>query len=88
MLQVSVGAPLSSRPSPPAMLAACLRDMGLENGEAVYVGDMPLDVQSAFRAGLPVVLVAGGSSDRDDLEATGQTVIDELGELPLLLSPR
>lgn len=72
----------------PAMLRACLRAMSLAPREAVYVGDMPLDVRSAFRAAVPVVLVAGGSSGRDELAATGQTVIDGLNELVLLLSPR
>ena len=72
----------------PAMLGACLLSMGLRTRDALYVGDMPLDVESACHAEVPVVLIAGGSSTRDELEATGQIVFRNLGELVMLLSPR
>ena len=77
------------RPKPdPAMLRACLQSMNRPAGDSVYVGDMPLDVESACNADVPVVLVAGGSSSRKELLATGEAVISTFRELPLLLSPR
>jgi 2-phosphoglycolate phosphatase len=77
------------RPKPdPAMLRACLQSMDRPAGDSVYVGDMPLDVESACNADVPVVLVAGGSSSREELLATGEAVISTFRELPMLLSPR
>jgi phosphoglycolate phosphatase len=69
----------------PAMLRSCLDRLGASADRAVYVGDMVLDVETAARAGLPVVLVAGGSSSVDALRATGETVLDSLEQLPPLL---
>ena len=72
----------------PLLIRRCLRAMELEPHEALYVGDMVLDVESAQRAGLPVILVAGGSSSTSDLRATGEIVLerfDALATLPLQL---
>lgn len=69
----------------PAMLRACLTAMGLPAAHALYVGDMVLDVESARAAGVPVVLVRGGSSDAQELDTTGELVIDSIGKLPDLL---
>ena len=62
----------------PAMLQACLTDLGARADAAVYVGDMVLDVESARKAGLEVALVATGSSSRAELERTGCPVFDGL----------
>ena len=59
----------------PTMLRRCLSAMGIDASSGAYVGDMVLDVESAARAGLPVVLVCGGSSPEAELRATGQTVL-------------
>jgi phosphoglycolate phosphatase-like HAD superfamily hydrolase len=67
------------------MIRECLRAMRLGATQALYVGDMVLDVQSATRAGLPVVLVEGGSSAAAELAATGQTVVHHLRALVDLL---
>jgi phosphoglycolate phosphatase len=70
----------------PAMIRACLDTLSVSTGEAVYVGDMVLDVESAARAGLPVLLVSGGSSSREELEQTGQRLLPcfaSLGEILL-----
>jgi phosphoglycolate phosphatase-like HAD superfamily hydrolase len=48
--------------------------------------DMVLDVESAERAGVAVVLVRGGSSDDAALHATGQTVLGSIDDLPGYLS--
>ncbi len=65
----------------PAMILACLRAMRVGADEALYVGDMTLDADSGARAGVPVVLVCGGSSPREALLRTGQPVIQTLSDL-------
>ena len=65
----------------PTMIRTCVREMGLELPAAVYVGDMPLDVESAARAGLPVILVTTGSAGAECLAATGELVLSRLDEL-------
>lgn len=69
----------------PAMIHRCLADMGVDPSRAVYVGDMALDVESADRAGLPVLLVPGGSCPVEELRSTGRTVLDDLSRLPGVL---
>ncbi len=69
----------------PAMVRRCLRAMRLQAGEAIYVGDMVLDVETANRAGLAVVLVPGGSCDRPSLAHTGRPLLDSLADLLELL---
>ena len=48
----------------PAMLLEGLRRLGVSAAEAVYVGDMAVDVQTAKAAGMPVWLVPGGAVGR------------------------
>lgn len=69
----------------PEMIRFCLRAMALDAPAALYVGDMPLDVTSAARAGVSVVLVAGGSAERAELGRSGQRVVESLAELGDLL---
>lgn len=77
----------STKPDP-TMLHRCLRAMGVSPGEAVYVGDMTLDVETAARADVPVLLVGGGSSSVEELRATGERVLGSLRELLDMLPPR
>jgi len=69
----------------PGMLRQAFRLLDVPAAGAAYVGDMVLDVESAARAEVPVILVAGGSSSSAELRATGQTVLPDLGSLPRLL---
>jgi len=69
----------------PTMVHACLRAMGLAAGQALYVGDMVLDVETAAQAGLAVILVGSGSSSLEELRETGQRVLPSLAALPALL---
>ena len=69
----------------PAMVSACLEAMDVGVDEAVYVGDMVLDVETAARAGLAVLLVPGGSSEISDLAGTGQRVLRRFSDLDRLL---
>src|SRR5262245_29194401 len=45
----------------PEMIEMALAALGVRREEALYVGDMEVDVQTARAAGLPVVLVPTGS---------------------------
>lgn len=74
----------STKPEP-TMILRCLELLDVHPEEAVYVGDMVLDVESAARAGVRVVLVAGGSSTREELEGTGQQLLESIDALPDLL---
>jgi len=65
----------------PAMILACLRAMRVESGEALYVGDMTIDAEAGARAGVAVVLVAGGSCPAAELAATGRPVLGSLEDL-------
>jgi len=77
----------STKPHP-AMIERCLREMGVQPSEAIYVGDMVLDVETGERAGIDVVLVAGGSSSLEDLRGTGRAVLSSVaGLLDLLPGP-
>ncbi len=67
------------------MLRACLQAMKVEANDAVYVGDMALDAEAGRRAGVRVVLVAGGSSELGELHATGCPVVPALPDLSGLL---
>jgi len=60
----SVMAPdLVDRPKPhPDMIHAVLRNLHLDPAACLYVGDMPLDVETASRAGVDCLLVATGAS--------------------------
>jgi phosphoglycolate phosphatase len=83
------GPDTAGKPKPdPAMIDACLAAMGVERERAVYVGDMPLDVEAAVRAGVGIVLLAGGASPRAALERTGERVLAGLGELATSLPQR
>ena len=69
----------------PAMLRRCLRAMEVDEEEALYIGDMVLDVETAGRAGVPVILVPGGSSPEQELRSTGKPVLRSLAGLLELL---
>jgi phosphoglycolate phosphatase len=60
------------RPKPaPDMLRTALGRLGLLPSEALYVGDMAVDVATARAAGVDVWAVAAGSDDRAALSAAG-----------------
>ncbi len=56
------------RPKPyPDMLLKILERFSLKSGEALYVGDMTIDVQTGKRAGVKTVAVTTGSHTADEL---------------------
>jgi len=80
------GPDTAGAPKPePTMLERCLAAMRTRREETLYVGDMVLDAETASRAGVRVVLVPGGSSEREDLRRTGSPVLAGLEELLELL---
>jgi phosphoglycolate phosphatase len=61
---------VGNQPKPhPAMLLEGLNRVGASPSEAVYVGDMVVDVQTAKAAGVPVWLVLGGAHAHEDTTA-------------------
>jgi phosphoglycolate phosphatase len=69
----------------PAMLRRSMSDLGITPGQALYVGDMLLDVASASAAGVPVALVVGGSAGETELRSSGHPVLPTLPALCDLL---
>jgi phosphoglycolate phosphatase len=55
----------------PAMLLLGLERLGVSKSEAVYVGDMSIDVHTAQAAGVPVWLVPGGAAGLESAAAAG-----------------
>jgi phosphoglycolate phosphatase len=59
----------SGKPKPdPSMILLALEKVGVPRSQAVYVGDMPVDVETARNAGVMVYVLPTGSSDRETLE--------------------
>jgi phosphoglycolate phosphatase len=70
----------------PAMLLEGLRRLGVSSNDAVFVGDMIVDVQTARAAGVPVWLVPGGATDGAAMANTGaDRVLTRFAELLELL---
>ena len=66
----------------PTMLLEVLRSLGTLPEDALYVGDSETDVQTARSAGLPVVLVSYGYSDKPAEQLGSDQVVSSLRELP------
>ena len=43
--------------------------------EAMYVGDMPIDVQAGRRAGVRTIVVTSGSSTKKEIEAEKPAIL-------------
>ena len=72
LLDAVLGPEDVARPKPaPDMLVEGLRRLGVGPAEALYVGDMSVDVQTARAAGVAVWVVATGSEERDALVRAG-----------------
>jgi 2-phosphoglycolate phosphatase len=69
LLEVVLGPEDVARPKPaPDMLIAALQRLDVSAAEALYVGDMSVDVETARDAGVKVWVVTTGSEERDALE--------------------
>lgn len=83
---VGPGPGLPAKPDP-SMVRRVLAELGTEPSRALYVGDMGVDVATARAAGLPVWVLATGSSTRNELEAAGpDKILDRFGDLARALA--
>lgn len=82
---VGSGGPLPLKPDP-AMLNACLAELGVTPAEAVMVGDSTADVGAARGAGCRCVLMSFGYTQKPASELGGDLVIDSFAELPAALA--
>lgn len=55
----------------PDMVEKALDELGVEKGQAVYVGDSDVDIQTADHSGLPCISVAWGFRDEEFLRENG-----------------
>lgn len=87
LLDVVVGPEDVARLKPaPDMLLAALKTLKVPLGEALYIGDMSVDIDTARAAGVPVWVVATGSDTLEALRAAGpDRVLTEFRELAVLL---
>lgn len=70
-----------AKPHPEPVLTT-LRDLSIGAGEALVVGDMPVDIRMGLSAGAWTCGVSYGNSDREALLASGANyVIDDFAEL-------
>ena len=87
-LDVVLGPEDVARPKPaPDMLLAGLARLGVSADEALYVGDMTVDVETARAAGVRVWIVPTGSDTAEAIaRARPDRTLRGLGELPALLA--
>ena len=64
---------LKRKPEPDSVFLA-LKELGRTQGEAVYVGDSDVDLQTAQNAGLPCISVLWGFRDRAFLKEHGASI--------------
>ena len=55
----------------PFLIPRILRELGIKKEEALYVGDMTVDVDAGRNAGVRVIAVLGGSSSHSELRRAG-----------------
>ena len=83
LLEIAVGesAEVRRKPNPDAVLAA-LRHIGVERGDAIYVGDTEVDLQTARNAGMECASVDWGFRTREQLVKIGaEHIFDTVQEL-------
>ena len=66
----------SKKPDPEGLLTALDR-MGLEPGQAAYVGDSPEDVEMARAAGSLAIAIPGGFPNREALQASPRDALTD-----------
>ncbi len=76
-----------AKPDPAPYLEACWR-LGLEAGETLMVGDSETDIATARAAGVPVIAVSFGYTDRPVANFSPDHIIDHFDEVWGLISER
>lgn len=72
---------IPSKPAP-EMVWSAMEQLGVDAQHALYVGDSEVDVEMAYRAGLPLAAVAWGFRGRALLEQAGaRCIVDTVPEL-------
>jgi phosphoglycolate phosphatase len=86
-IDVVLGPEEVARPKPaPDMLQAALARLKVSHSEALYVGDMVVDIETARSAGVAVWVVPTGSDEHATLAAAHpDRIVSELRELPALV---
>ena len=85
---VLYGPDLAPAKPDPEMVTRSLLDLGFSPDEAVLVGDMRVDLDTARNAGIPFYAVATGSDSREELAAAGpDRLLDRIEDLLALLPP-
>ena len=64
----------------PAMVAAAVKALSLAPGEAIYVGDSQVDIQTARNAGMPCISVTWGFRSRETLLENGASLLADTPE--------
>ena len=64
----------------PAMVAAAVKALSLVPGEAIYVGDSQVDIQTARHAGRPCISVTWGFRSRETLLENGASLLADTPE--------
>lgn len=73
----------------PDMLQKILTKLSLDPSEALYVGDMTIDVQTGHAAGIKTVAVITGSSDREEIARLGPLkIMDNILEVVDILAEK
>jgi phosphoglycolate phosphatase len=83
---VGEGDPPLPRKPDPAMVEYVLSQLGATHANSLYVGDSPVDAQTAKNAGLPLALVTWGYTARAVLAATNPDwLVDDAAALQKIL---
>ncbi|MBF0504222.1 MAG: HAD family hydrolase [Candidatus Omnitrophica bacterium] len=78
----------ASKPKPhPDMLWAITKRLGFDQAQALYVGDMTIDVRCAHAAGIRMVAVHTGSSSKKELKSLKPwRIISKMTQLKAIMS--
>jgi 2-phosphoglycolate phosphatase len=90
LFEAAYGPEDGGAPKPdPAMVHLAIGKLGVPGAETLYVGDMPVDVETARNAGINVWVVCTGSSSADELaRAHPDQQFDNMKELGIAVLSR
>jgi HAD superfamily hydrolase (TIGR01549 family) len=65
----------------PRILYMIIKKLGVKKKDAVYVGDMDIDMETAMRAGVDAIFITGGSSTVNSVKKYKKKIISSLAEI-------